>query len=322
VIAFIFGLLFLLATIAALLVRRAGSKEGSTLLKEFPDARPWLAGLGAAGIVIAVILLLVATVVSVSTKNIGVETAFGKTSGELSNGLHLVPPWVNVTEMDAAIQTDNHTGKGCLNVRIANQQTACVDISIRWRIIPSQADQLFQNYHNFETVRDSLVTRELTAAINNQLRNYNPLNSVVSVTSSSGAGATGTNPTLTQVASNVTGQMQREIGGSIDVINTIIPIVTFDSQTQQRINQLQQQVALTRIAEQEFATNTAQAKANQALAASVSNSPNVLVAQCLTILNQMVKNGQAVPAGFSCWPGSGLSGVIANASTPTTTPGK
>lgn len=258
--------------------------------------------------VFTVVLLFISCIQVVSTKNVGIETAFGSTQGELSNGLHFVAPWINVTEMDAAIQTDSYTGDNCLNVRIANQQTACVDVSIRWRIKPKKADELFQNYHTFENVRDSLVTRELIAAVNRQLGDYNPLNSV-----QYGAPVgVPTNPSFATIAQRVTSQMGSEIGGQIEVLNTIIPYVSFDSQTQSRINQLQQQIALTRIAEQAKATNIAQATANRALAASVNTSPNVLVAQCLTILQEMVKNGQAVPPGFSCWPGGSLTGVIAN----------
>ena len=109
------------------------------------------------------------------------------------------------------------TGGNCVNVRIANQQTACVDISIRWRIQPNSADYLFQNYRTFDQVRDSLVTRELRSAVNNQLTNYNPLNSI-SVTGT-GASNYPTNPSLTQIATAVTKQMQSEIGTDIDVIN-------------------------------------------------------------------------------------------------------
>jgi regulator of protease activity HflC (stomatin/prohibitin superfamily) len=262
------------------------------------------------------VLIFFSSLTMVSTKNVGIVTSFGKTSGELSNGLHLIAPWENTTEMDAAIQTDSYTHSNCINVRIANQQTACVDISIRWRIVPTQADELFQNYRSFDNVRDSLVTRELTSAVNTQLSSFNPLNSISLNTPSSG---TAPNPTLTQIASRVTGQMKREIGGQIEVMNTIIPIIQFDPQTQQRLNQLQQQIAATKVAEAALATAKAQAKANKELASSVDNSQNVLVSQCLTYLGEMVKNGQAVPAGFSCWPGSGLAGVIASSPTSSTT---
>jgi hypothetical protein len=249
----------------------------------------------------------------VSTKNVGIVTEFGAVTGHLSNGPHLVAPWATVTEMDAAIQTDSYTSKKddsgpCLSVRIGNQQTACVSVSIRWRIEPDQADSLFQNYRTFDHVRDSLVTRELTQAVNQQFSNYNPLNSVATTNPGDKR-----NPPLNVIATLVTSQMRREIGSEgIDVLNTIIPLVTFDPQTQNRINQLQQQFALTRIAQQEKITNEAQALANKALAASVNTSPNVLVAQCFTILSEMVKQGQNVPPAFSCWPGQRTGvGVIA-----------
>jgi len=246
---------------------------------------------------------------TVSTKNVGIETAFGATSGHLSNGAHLIPPWDKVTEMDAAIQTDSYAGNDCLNVRIGNQQTACVSVSIRWRIDPNDADQLYQNYRTFDHVRDSLVTRDLTAAINQQFKDYNPLNSVATTLPKGSQ----PNPSLNAIAFRVTRQMRAEISSQgIEVLNTIIPIVTFDPSTQNRINQLQQQFALTRIAEQEKITNEAQAQANSKLSRSVNNSPNVLVAQCMQILGEMVKEKQTVPPGFSCWPGKGVAGVIAN----------
>lgn len=255
--------------------------------------------------------LLVSSLVVVSTKNVGVETTFGKPSGELPNGLHLKWPWEKVTEMDAAIQTDTYVKEHCFQVRIANQQTACVHINFQWRINPLAAQALFRDYRTFEHVREALVTRRLTAVVNEQLADYNPLNSVSGTVLPPGEKR---NPTLAEIAKGVNAQMTEEIGGSkgsIEVLSTIIPLITFDSETQGRINQLQQQVALTRVAQQSQKTAEAQALANKKLAASVSNAPNVLVSHCINILETMVKNGQAVPAGFSCWPGGGVAGIIA-----------
>lgn len=249
----------------------------------------------------------------VSTKNVGIETEFGAVTGHLSNGPHLIAPWATVTEMDAAIQTDSYTDSKtddgpCISIRIGNQQTACVSTSIRWRINPAHADYLFKNYRTFDHVRDSLVTRELTQALNQQFSNYNPLNSLSTTNPGDKR-----NPPLQVYAKRVADQMRREISSEgIEVLNTFIPYVSFDSQTQNRINQLQQQFALTRIAQQEKITNEAQAAANKALAASVNTSPNVLVSQCFSILSEMVKQGQTVPPAFSCWPGQHTGvGVIA-----------
>lgn len=266
-------------------------------------------GIGLVGL--AALGLISASLVQVSTKNVGIETTFGKPSGELSNGLHLKWPWEKVTEMDAAIQTDTYVNNNCFQVRIANQQTACVYINFQWRINPTSAQELYRDYRTFEHVRDALVTRRLTAVVNEQLSNYNPLNSVAGSDLPPGEQR---NPPLNVIASRVNTQMKQEIGGgkgSIEVLSTIIPLITFDKETQGRINQLQQQVALTRVAQQSKKTALAQAQANKALSASVNSQPNVLVSHCYSILETMVKNGQPVPAGFSCWPGNGLTGVIA-----------
>ena len=85
---------------------------------------------------VAAILVFFSSLQFVGTKEEGIETAFGSTAGQLSNGAHFTWPWIQVTEMDAAVQTDSYVGDNCLNVRIANQQTACAHISIQWRIIP------------------------------------------------------------------------------------------------------------------------------------------------------------------------------------------
>lgn len=311
----VFAILFMVATIIAIFIHPIPPDAGAP-----PRTMLWVRlALG----LVTCLLLLGSSYNPVSTKNEGVETSFGKPVGHLHNGPHLTWPWVKVHEMDAAIQTDSYYQQEhkCLNVRIANQQTGCVDISIRWRICVAKTpatksspgckqnavDDLFRDYRTFEHVRDSLVTRDLIAAVNTAFSQYNPLDSIKLGTSANGVN----NPLLSVLASQVTAQMQREIGGQIEVLNTIIPIVHFDDATQNRINQLQQQVAQTRIAEQEKLTNEAKARANNALSKSVDTSPNVLVAQCMTTLEEMVKAHDAVPAGFSCWPGGGAAAVIA-----------
>lgn len=84
----------------------------------------------------------------------------------------------------------------------------------------------------------------------------------------------------------------------------------FDDSTQSRINAYQAEIGNTRVAEQKQQTAEAEAKANQMLAQSVSNDPNVLVSKCLDTLADMVEAGQQVPAGFSCWPGGGSALVV------------
>lgn len=259
-------------------------------------------------ITLAVLLTLLSSVVSVGTKDVGVRTTFGRPNGSLNNGLHVKAPWERVTSLDDAIQTDSYeqnvagANGSCITVRIARQATACVDTSIRWQIREGTApDTLFRNYRDFANIRASLVTRELQSAVNVAFANYDPL----------GVDTNGdsTQTSLVDLSKEVVTTMNKEIGDTISVQSVIIPVLHFDPSTQDRINSLQAQVAQTRIAQQAQKTATAQAAANKALAASVSNSPNVLVSKCLDLLQEAVNRGQSLPAAFSCFPSSGSASV-------------
>jgi regulator of protease activity HflC (stomatin/prohibitin superfamily) len=260
------------------------------------------AGIGGVVLVVLGVAAAVGTCITmVPTKEFGVVTAFGRPVRTLSNGLHAKLPWEKVVTIDAAIQTDNHTSDAhsCINVRIAHQATACVDTSIRWRIKDSATDGLYQDYRDFHNIRDSLVTRDLNAALNAAFEDYDPL----SVDDNGNA----TTPPLADLSAEVTTAMQRQIGSQIDVLSVIIPVVNFDNNTQGKVNALLAQVAQTRIAQQGIKTSQAQAQANKVLAGSVSKDPNVLVSKCL----DLVESGKAaLPAGFSCWPASASAVVV------------
>lgn len=254
--------------------------------------------------VIAVLFTVFASYNPVSTKNVGVVTEFGKPTGSLSNGVHFTVPWAKVTEMDAAIQTDHHQqgakDSNCITVRIARQATACADVIVKWRVDEGTAGKLFQNYRDFDNVRDNLITTDLQAAMNQAFVNYDAL----------GVDQNGdsTSTSMVDMAKTVLTTMQSETQGLAEIQSIQIPVVHFDGKTQDSLNKLQAAVADTRVATQQQKTNAAEAAANQALAASVDNSPNVLVSKCLDI----VAKGTPLPAGFSCFPST----------TPVTVPAK
>lgn len=273
---------------------------------------------------LAVFLQITSSVVMVPTKEVGVVTEFGKPVGELSNGIHLVAPWQDVTNLDAAIQTDSvvddRKSKECTStaVRLANQSTACVDNSIRWRIKQDAADELFRDYRSFDNIRDSLVTRELNSALNSVMLRFNPLSTLIGTAENTEegekAGEAEGEVNLTTLAKEVQHEMQEEIGDQIQVLSVIIPFAGYDSKTQEKINLFQAALANTKIATQEEKTALHEANANKNLAASVSKDPNVLVSKCLGILDNMVKDNRPIPAGFSCWPGGGTGVVLPAAS--------
>jgi regulator of protease activity HflC (stomatin/prohibitin superfamily) len=294
---FLFGFIFLLITVAGVVMSRALRSSDKA------DERSAGVGFGVfSGIAgfLAVLFLVWSCIAVVSTRNVGIITSFGKPVGHADNGLHVKLPWHHISELDGTIQTDSQVGAfdqtgRCANgtpVRLANNSTACVDNTIRWRINPSAADELFRDYQDTANIRDSLVTRELNSVLNQVFASYNPLGS------DAAAG-----PNLADLAQQTTDKLKAKIGGQIEVQNVIISIIHFDGQTQDKINQFQGQIADTRIATQKQQTAAAEATANQILSASVDNSSNVLVSKCL----DMVAVGKVqLPVGFNCWPGAGV----------------
>ncbi|WP_067708608.1 SPFH domain-containing protein [Nocardia yamanashiensis] len=288
---FLFAVVFLGAAVLVLLSQRGRpyASRGSTLLT-------------ALGCVVAGLILLAMSSLSiVSTRNVGIVTSFGKPVGTKENGLHAVWPWQQVPELDGTIQTNNQIGgfkddrcSGGSAIRLANNSTACVDNTVRWRIHHAAADALFRDYHTIANIKDSLVTRELNATLNEIFAAYNPLEP-------QNAGG----PNLTDLSAQATDKLQVKIGAQIEVQNVIISIVHFDQQTQSKINAYQAQIADTRIAEQKQKTAAAEAEANRILAESLKD-PNVLVSKCLDMLN----SGKQLPTGFQCWPGTGLATTI------------
>jgi hypothetical protein len=91
-------------------------------------------------------------------------------------------------------------------------------------------------------------------------------------------------------------KLRAKVGGQIEIINVIVPLVNYDGATQDRINALNVEKANTRVAEQRAKTAAAEARVNEILAESVSNDPNVLVSKCLDSARE------AAISPLGCWP--------------------
>jgi SPFH domain / Band 7 family len=256
----------------------------------------------------AVIIILVASVQTIGTSDVGVETAYGKTVGDLPPGLHLLAPWVGVTTWDGSVQTisygrdtDQAHPNHCLLVRIGGQQSACLSVTFQYRVRDGAADSLFRLYRTQQNMGDKLVLRELDQTINTRLQTFSPIEALAA------GNANGTS--LAPFAAQVTTQMRAEIGSDIQVLSVFFPYVSYDTSTTSRLNAYQTQVADTLIAQQAERTALAQKAANNDLASSVTN-PNVIAQECVTnVLVPVVKAG-GNPAGINCWPGSAAGSTV------------
>lgn len=242
------------------------------------------AGAIVAGIVGLVFFAFAATTV-VGTRQIGIETKFGRPTGTtLTNGLHLKSPVTSVTEMDGAVQIDQHKDGGRIKVRLGNSSTADADVSVRWQIKPDAAPELFLQYKTFDNVRINLVTRNLQVALNEVFATFDPL-----------APKNLDRSPLPELSTQAKNILAAKVGSQVEILDVAVPTIDYDDGTEQKINQLNQERAATAVAEQAKMTALAQAAANANLAASVSRDPNVLVSKCLDITRE---KGLAL----LCWP--------------------
>lgn len=284
---------------------------------------------GAAAAIIAAVLagitLFFGGYNPVGTKEIGVVESFGHIDGVVGSGFHWMTPWKNVIPIDETVQTDTwkqptpgnpvtvSTGPSgdvsdCLPVRLGGQQEGCMDMKMKWRILDAGAPELFKNYSRsgdfMETVRTAVVWYQLQQVVNHVLGDYNP---IFDVSASSQSGASGASQ-FTGFEPQILSTLQSDLSGQIDVLSMSLQYLHYDASTQARLNQIQQQYALTAIAQAQYATNTAQARANGQISRALT--PSVLVNECLNIAEQALKAGNTSVQPGLCFGGS--SGVIAN----------
>lgn len=244
------------------------------------------------GLVGLTIITMAMTVV-VPARTVGVVTAFGKPTGTLSNGLHVVKPWEKVEKMDASLQTNRYTGESSIGVRLANQSEARADASIQWQLREEDAEQMYLDYREFERIQHDLVDREFRASVNAVLARYNPLDA--------DAIAEG-GIDLNSYAEDIKSDMQKRMGDAVEVRSVALPIINYDEETQRKIDQLQSEVANTRAAEQSKNTAREIAEANEILRKSLS--PEVLSQRCIEAAEKV----GAAPVG--CITGSGATPLV------------
>src|SRR6185437_13919435 len=176
-----------------------------------------------------------------------------------------------------AFCTGSHPTHGnCLEVRIGGQQTACLDVTIQWRILDSGGPGL---YNNYGSSGNGSVISDITNAV-----------------------------VVRELKSVVIAQMGKDLAGRIKVLSLYMPLLRYDEATQARLNSIQAQYAETAIAEQLKKTNEAQAAANAAITRSLSQAD--LTYLCLQIVQNAEKSGYGgLPATLNC-VGSG-SGLVA-----------
>lgn len=262
------------------------------------------AGAAVIAVVVALVgfgLFAVGGLKSVPVKNIGVPTSFGRVGATAYQpGIHETwTPWLHLTDINETVQTTTWEGGNCLTVRIGGQQSACADVTIQWQVKPSAAGRLFSDYANntdfMSEITNAVVEREFKTVVNNVLGDYNPITDVQSVANSSAQTSQ-----FTTYGPQILKDMQSDIGSEITVRSVYLPQLHFSLAIEAELQKIQTAYADQAVAQENVKVDQSN---SQAYAKLGNPSQAALEAQCLND----VKSETNLPAGFSCFPGSGSS---------------
>jgi regulator of protease activity HflC (stomatin/prohibitin superfamily) len=289
--------------------------------------------------VLGVIILLVGCYDRVDTRNVGILTSFGKPESVHGPGVVWHAPWKQLHELSEAIQLQSfesnsyddathgtaspNAGGPAINVRLANNSNAYVDLNLNWRIREGAAAKMFQDYGGgnvFDTIRQQLVDRQAQVMASKVFATFNPQTQAQPIAPAAAPAPPPTTPPtsgtptpaaapatpnviptpmqgadLPKMAAQVKQDLQDAVGAEIEILDVRIPRLWYDQPTQQRIDQFNQQVQETLNAAQQVKTAEQQRLAAEQRANQPPPDLRIGIFNCLT---DQVKNGRD-PAG--CW---------------------
>lgn len=243
----------------------------------------------------AVLSLVGSSFTVIKPQTVGIEVQFGKPIRSLNNGLHLKSPLSTVEKLDGTVKNlgfndPDKEDNVSLEVRLASGAMAYPKANIEYRLMSEDAMQLFLDYRTEDNIRLNTIQRDFEAITSDVFSNYDPLGKDTL--------KDGEEARINLMRKEITDRMLKETGTSVELRSITMPMVGYDTTTQDRINELQTEIAKTRVAEQKKSTAEAEARSNNVLSNSLSDE--VLTSKCLDIIKE---SGQS-PIG--CFDGSSV----------------
>jgi len=249
------------------------------------------------------LVLGLATIVVVPTKNEGVVIAFGKPVDTIHNGIHVVAPWEDVADYDATVQTLDMSGNDetpTLHVRmLAGRATADVNVTLNWRL-EGDIQQLHKDWREFSHIQKFVVIPRLQDALNKEFTDYDPLVALKN--------ADAKPVTMSEMEIRVAERLQRNLPAGVFIDHLQIPLVIYPPVIQDALNAYQKELANTQVALQQKSTAQAQKDALDILA-QARMSPEAFQQQCLIMTERLAQQGKQISLTWSCVAGG--AGVVA-----------
>lgn len=280
---FTFAIVLLVITAIIFLLTRA-------IPKDEPGART--GGRVAVGffVFLTLVVMLLASLSTVPTKNVGIVTSFGKPTGSTTGpGLHLHAPWQKIDDWDASRNTFDRLGKNCLWVSISGGR-ACIAVQVEWSAIKKNAPDDWASYKptkingenksRFETFVARRVNPQMDAAITTTFTTFDPLGTLEGSKSTATLKAPDLNKEYKETLKN---QLQANLGGSVTIDSVAFGTPSYDDSTTKAISAYGQKTLEAR----NLAVD--QQNAETRLAITNTDAKADPIARCLSIAEKLNK---------------------------------
>jgi hypothetical protein len=273
---FVFGIILALVALIGLATRivgRSAKARGGGVVAFF------------GALVLSVVCIVIASMSTVPTRNVGIVTQFNKQTGRTTGaGLQWTAPWQDVDDWDASGQTYAHLGDDCVWVTIAAQRRACIPVQIERAAKAENAPETWATYKEvdgksrFEVFVDRRVNPQINGALTSVFAGFDPLGEVDAKTGDAPA------PDLNKLYKQpLTDAMTAALGSDITVRSVAFEAPRYDEPTTAAIAAYGQKILEAR--------NLQIDKANAVTRAQITKTDASVdqVARCLQIAEKLGK---------------------------------
>lgn len=167
-VAFVFSIIFLIAALCLLGLRRWGTRKQMKLIQEdkhetgaFSDAKV-ATGIGGAGAAVAgalaILLFVWSAAAIVQPGHVKVRTFGGDIKGTIDSGWNWIPPWESTQDINVQFQTftaaqgatssDDRVETDAISAPTKDGSLSDVEITVRYAIDPAAAERIVEVYDN------------------------------------------------------------------------------------------------------------------------------------------------------------------------------
>ena len=297
----IFGLAFIVLAVVAFSNRNKVTDNSSEFFdRGVSKAKIWSV-VAAVPLVVFILIFLFSSMNYTTARTVGIVTEFGKATGTIQPGLNWTAPWADVTEFPTSNQVlDLDATNDGPNVTVkfkganGGGGSGFVNVNITWQVKnDNEAVKLWQNWKEFEAVKDNVVNPRGQAAVVEVFGRYTPEEAI-------------DGNKLQQFNDEVKQSLSTALDSSgISVENVAIKRVDLSPEIQDRINKQVQAQADVQKAQIEQQRAQIDNQTNQLRQQSLT--PEALIRTCMDVTNawNVAQNGP-LPASWNCFSGTTL----------------